>query len=267
MTKELDRPTEHWSSFMHGRDIRGHRRVRTKRSRLPPVAGVLAVLTLAIAGANAISPGPSRVSGPQSLPSATAVPVEPVTDLPPDPTQASFAPSAAAGPAARSATPATRVPSPAKPTPSRLAEPGPVGKSPTPQASTTTGQPVPFVPQRIEAEASTTQISGGAAVVRCGSCMGGARVGYIGATEQVIVVANLPSSGLRTIRVTYETDGLRQLKIKANNVDVDARWLNGGGWEVPNSFEFTTTLPAGPLRLMFYNDVTSAPDVDQVVIS
>jgi hypothetical protein len=97
--------------------------------------------------------------------------------------------------------------------------------------------------------------------------MGGARVGYIGATAQVVVVANLPSSGLRTIRVTYETDGLRQLKIKANGTDVEARWLNGSGWEVPNSFEFTTMLPAGPLRLMFYNDVTSAPDVDQVVIS
>jgi len=67
--------------------------------------------------------------------------------------------------------------------------------------------------------------------------------------------------------VTYETDGLRQLKIKADGVDVDVRWLNGTGWEVPTTFEFTTTLTAGPLQLMFYNDVSPAPDVDRVVIS
>jgi hypothetical protein len=97
--------------------------------------------------------------------------------------------------------------------------------------------------------------------------MSGCRVGYIGGAGRVIVVGSLASSGVRTVRVTYETDGLRQLKIKVNDVDVDVRWLNGTGWEVPMTFEFTTTLAAGPLRLMFYNDVNPAPDVDRVVIS
>jgi hypothetical protein len=127
--------------------------------------------------------------------------------------------------------------------------------------------PPSFVPVSLEAEATGSLFSGGAAPVTCGPCYGGWRVGYIFGPGQVTVFGNLPSGGLRTVRVTYETDGPRQLKIKANNQVVDVRWLTGTGWEVPMTFEFTSTLTAGPLQLVFYNDESPAPDVDRVVLS
>jgi alpha-glucosidase len=123
------------------------------------------------------------------------------------------------------------------------------------------------MPVNIEAEAHQNSLVGGAAKVACGPCAGGWRVGYIAGPGQVVVPVTMRSAGSRTIRVTYETDGLRQLKIRLNGIDVDVRWLDGTGWEVPYSFEFTATLNAGPSQLVFYNDVLPAPDIDRVLIS
>jgi hypothetical protein len=126
---------------------------------------------------------------------------------------------------------------------------------------------VPSTPVTIEAEASGNVLAGGATAVACGSSSGGYRVGYIGGPGHVVVVASLTSSGVRTNRVTYESDTLRQLKVTANNADVDARWLTGTGWDVAYTSDFTTSLSAGVVQLMFYNDTTPAPDIDQVVIT
>jgi hypothetical protein len=171
--------------------------------------------------------------------------------------------------ATRSASPsASPTPSPSRspssapaskqaPEPSRAAEPAP---RTTPPAAT-------FVPLRIEAEAPATLLTGTASRVSCGACSGGARVRFIDFTSSVVFVANLPTAGLRTVRVTYETGELRQIKIKVNGTLVVTRWLEGNNWEAPRSFTFTTTLPAGPLRLTIYNDQNPSPDADQVVIS
>ena len=133
--------------------------------------------------------------------------------------------------------------------------------------STTTEPVATFAPISIEAEGPGTVLNGGAGVVACTPCSGGSRVRYIAGQSNVVVSVNLPSAGSRSIRVTYETDGLRQLKIRSNGVDIDVRWLDGTGWEVPYAFQFAQWLPAGPVQLMFYNDMNPAPDLDRVVIS
>ncbi|MGC4806683.1 hypothetical protein [Micromonospora sp. DT233] len=174
---------------------------------------------------------------------------------------------------------ATQTASPsASPTPSTPSTPRPPSKPPASRqapepsrgagaAPHTTAPPAKFVPLRIEAEAPATLLTGNAAPVSCGTCSGGARVRFIDFTSSVVFVANLPTAGLRTVRVTYETGELRQIKVKANGALVVTRWLEGSNWEAPRSFTFTTTLPAGPLRLTIYNDQNPSPDVDQVVIS
>ncbi len=92
-------------------------------------------------------------------------------------------------------------------------------------------------------------------------------MGYVGGPAYVLLTANVPSSGTRTIRVTYTTDGDRQLRTRLNGVQVDIRWLDGTSWDDPYTFEFTATIPAGAMQLMLYNDVSPAPDLDRVVIS
>ncbi len=110
-------------------------------------------------------------------------------------------------------------------------------------------------------------MAGGAAKIACSPCFGGWRVGYVGGPAYVTMTASVPSAGSRTLRVTNTTDGTRQLKIKLNGVEVDVRWLDGIGWDVPYTFEFTATIPAGSMQLALYNDVSPAPDIDRVVIS
>ena len=141
-------------------------------------------------------------------------------------------------------------------------------RPPSPNPPTTQPAPPPpvFAPITVEAEARSSQLRGGALAVACPACAGGYRVGYIAGAAEVRVITSVPMSGWRTIVVTYESDGLRLMKVSVNGIEIAERWLTGTGWETPYTFTLSATLSEGPLRLAFYNDVGPAPDLDQVVI-
>jgi hypothetical protein len=103
--------------------------------------------------------------------------------------------------------------------------------------------------------------------VACPTCAGGYRVGYIAGAAEVQVSTTMPMAGPRTIVVTYESDGLRLMKVSANGIQIAERWLTGTGWETPYTFVLSATLAGGPVCLSFYNDVGPAPDLDKVVIT
>src|SRR5262249_10236746 len=124
-----------------------------------------------------------------------------------------------------------------------------------------------FSPVGVEAEDPGNLRTGGAAVLNCATCSGGYRVGYIDSAAQVVVHMSLPSTGLRTVTVIYESDGPRLIKLSANGTEIARRWVTGPGWEAPQTFQFVAVLPAGSLQLAFYDDESPAPDFDKVVVS
>jgi len=100
----------------------------------------------------------------------------------------------------------------------------------------------------------------------CAPCEGGARVAYILKEDDLTVVADVPVGGERTITVTYETDGPREIQLSINGGAPILRLVDGAGWEVPRTFQVTAEIPAGEVRLRFFNN-GPAPDIDKVTIS
>lgn len=126
----------------------------------------------------------------------------------------------------------------------------------------------PFSPITIEAEDPGNTLIGDATVATdCPTCSGGARVRYIDHANQVIVNVDVPTAGVRTIALTYECDGTREIKLSINESEPIVRTITGTSWTVPNTVELTATVPAGRVTLRYYDDVVGAPDLDKVTIS
>lgn len=237
---------------------------RLLRRRAPYLVLIGGLACLAVVAVQILAPeghlGASAVAGPQ-----VAVPTDGSVGLVPTASATSQTSSTASPSSVPQRTP-SRASSANPPVPRASPTHSPV---PGPGSHPTRTTP-PFAPQSIQAEAATNVLSDGPAVVACAPCDGGARVGYIAGTAELIMVTRLPVAGSRTLTVTYETDGLRLLKISANGNEIAERWVTytgtANGWESPQTFAFATTLPAGPLQLVFYNDVGPAPDIDKVVL-
>lgn len=133
--------------------------------------------------------------------------------------------------------------------------------------SATAGPPARFAPITVEAEDPHSTLSGGAAVTDCATCRGGHRVRYLCLTCRVVVRTTVPVAGRRTVTVVYEADGDRAIKVRIDDAPARTLPVTGPDWTTPRSVRFTADLPAGPLRLSFYNDESPAPDLDEVVIS
>ncbi|MEV4508919.1 hypothetical protein AB0K00_08195 [Dactylosporangium sp. NPDC049525] len=149
----------------------------------------------------------------------------------------------------------------APPTQGPPSSPVPLGSGKAP------GSPAPFTPVVVEAEAPGNRLTGGAGVTACVTCHGGARVRYLCFTCTLEVRAVLPVAGSRTVTVGYEVDGPRSVKVAVNGAPARTFQVTGSEWTTPRSFQFTAELPAGDLRLTFFNDDTPAPDIDVVTIS
>lgn len=139
----------------------------------------------------------------------------------------------------------------------------------TPSAVTFTpsATPAAFTPIAAEAESASSTLTGGAARTGCAACHGGGRVRYVCYSCRVTVRATVPVSGRRTLTIVYESDGPRSLKVSVNGGVPRTYPVTGPGWTSPRTFHFTADLPTGPLRVALYNDESSAPDIDAVLIS
>ncbi|MEV0133541.1 hypothetical protein AB0H83_34385 [Dactylosporangium sp. NPDC050688] len=237
------------------------------RPRRSPALRSLAValvfgLIMAFAMVTIRSTASGRQSGPPAGLLTTSTATDPLNGPPANPPSASSLTGGSSGPATASPSP------PAAPT-SAAAAPAPTSpvRPSTPAATRTTTRPPVFTPVVIQAEAPGNNLIGGAQVWPCATCDGGGRVAHIAGTARVILRTTMPAAGTRTVTVTYESDGLRLIKIAANGTETAQRWVTGPGWETPQTFVFTAELPAGALQLAFYNDAGPAPDIDKVVIS
>jgi len=129
----------------------------------------------------------------------------------------------------------------------------------------TTAPTKAFTPITVQAEASTSALSGGAAEVACGTCRAGARVRYLG---RVDIHATVPVSGTRTITIVYEADGIRGFDVSINGgPPVTTLWVTGTDWTTPKSIAVTTSIPVGSVDIGLYGEAGNPPDLDAVTIS
>jgi len=229
------------------------------------VAAVLLLLALVVLGAAV------RYSG-RGHPAAVDQDTK-TTDLAPAAADTD-APAVSAAPVD---TPASMATSPTSPPPPALSSPS-AGPAPTTtrtaatKAATktatkasTTAPTKAFTPITVQAEASTSTLSGGAAKVDCGTCRAGARVRYLG---RVDIHTTVPVSGTRTITFAYEADGTRSFDVSINGgPPVTTLTVTGTDWTTPRSITVTTSIPAGSVDIGFYEDAGNPPDLDAVTIS
>jgi len=136
---------------------------------------------------------------------------------------------------------------------------------------TATASPTPGCAS-YEAEAGT--LGGGAVVLSCPTCSGGARVGYVGNNSGTLqfnnVTANAPGSNVVTIWYT-NGDAVRYALLSVNGSSgTPVSFPSTGSFQTVGSIQRTVTLNAGSNNtLEFYNPIVGswAPDFDRIGVN
>ncbi|GAA3804355.1 alpha-L-fucosidase [Sphaerisporangium flaviroseum] len=118
----------------------------------------------------------------------------------------------------------------------------------------------------VEGESGT--LNGSAAVASCSTCLGGAKVRFIGgnANNHATLTVNASTAGSKQVRVYAEVNGTRSFLISVNGgagVEVP---VTGTDWYSPASVAVTLSLNAGANTLRFYNNGANAPDLDRITV-
>jgi spore germination protein YaaH len=123
-----------------------------------------------------------------------------------------------------------------------------------------------------EAEASSSVLAGGAKVVTCAACSGGARVGYLGGTGTLTMKnITVATAGAYIVTIAYTNGDATNLKIMLG--------VNGGAgttftgaptanWDTPANGTITLNLAAGTNSILFSNTGTTGdiPDIDKITV-
>jgi outer membrane protein assembly factor BamB len=121
----------------------------------------------------------------------------------------------------------------------------------------------------IQAEAAGNTLGGTAMVATCATCMGGAKVRFLGngAANTVTIPVNESAVGSHQLTVYGEVDGTRSFQVSVNGGTAVTVSLTGTSWSTPVSAAVTVTLPAGTDTMTFGNTTAYAPDMDAVTIN
>ena len=123
-----------------------------------------------------------------------------------------------------------------------------------------------------EAEASTSVLAGGAQVVSCSACSGGARVGYLGGSGTLTMKGvTVSAAGKYTVTVAYTNGDASSLKLMLSVNGGTAVTFTGAptaNWDTPSTGTITLTLAAGSNNILFSNTGTTGdvPDIDKITV-
>ena len=123
-----------------------------------------------------------------------------------------------------------------------------------------------------EAEASSSALAGGAKVVTCSACSGGARVGYLGGTGTLTMHnITVSAAGNYTVTVAYTNGDTTSLKIMLSVNGGTAVTFTGAptaNWDTPATATITLALAAGSNSILFSNTRTTGdvPDIDKITV-
>ncbi|WP_308635878.1 DUF4832 domain-containing protein [Paenibacillus silvisoli] len=135
----------------------------------------------------------------------------------------------------------------------------------TTNAASTGGTSVTF-----EAESSANTLAGGARVVSCSSCSGGAKVGYVGNNRGTLQFnrINVAAAGAYTLIIFYVNgdSAARSARISVNGTTANLSFPSTGSWTTLGTLRATVQLKAGDNTIMFSNPTGWAPDFDRIQI-
>lgn len=138
--------------------------------------------------------------------------------------------------------------------------------SSTPSVNTATGFNV------YEAEASSSVLAGGAKVVNCAACSGGARVGYLGGTGTLTMKnITVATAGSYQVTIAYTNGDTGNLRIMLSiNAGANATFTGAPttNWDTPATGTITVNLAAGTNTILFSNTGTTGdvPDIDKIAV-
>ena len=122
----------------------------------------------------------------------------------------------------------------------------------------------------FEAESSSNTLAGGAVVISCSACSGGARVGYIGAGGTLTFnQINVASAGSYPVVFAYTQAESSSLTgdISVNGGSVQAvGFANTGSFDTPANKTVTLNLAAGSNTIEISNPSADAPDIDKITV-
>jgi hypothetical protein len=124
-------------------------------------------------------------------------------------------------------------------------------------------------PVTVQAEASSNTLGGTAKVATCATCLGGAKVRFVGngAANTVSIPVTESAAGSHILTVTGEVSGTRSFQVSVNGGAAVTVSLTGTSFTVPVSATVTVTLPAGKDTITFGNSTTYAPDLDAITVN
>lgn len=123
-----------------------------------------------------------------------------------------------------------------------------------------------------EAEASSSALAGGAKVLTCAACSGGARVGYLGGTGTLTMKnITVATAGAYPVTIAYTNGDATNLKImlKVNGgTSVTFTGAPTANWDTPANGTITLNLVAGTNSILFSNTGTTGdiPDIDKITV-
>jgi len=160
------------------------------------------------------------------------------------------------------------------PTPTATGTPSPTATgTPSPTATgtpsaTASSTPTPGSCTSYEAESGT--LAGGAVVLNCPTCSGGAKVGYVGNNSGTLQFNGVSAiaTGPYTMTICYlNGDAVRYALLSVNGSQgMPVSFPSTGSFQTVGSIQITILLTAGSNTLEFYNPIVGdwAPDFDRI---
>jgi chitinase len=121
-----------------------------------------------------------------------------------------------------------------------------------------------------QAESPTNTLAGGAIVISCSTCSGGARVGYIGSGGTLTMNGvNVATAGTYNIVIAYTQAESSKLTadISVNGAKAKAfSFAKTASFTTPANLTVSLTLAAGNNTIEFSNPSADAPDIDAITV-
>ncbi|HEX4226062.1 MAG TPA: CBM35 domain-containing protein, partial [Pseudonocardiaceae bacterium] len=121
-----------------------------------------------------------------------------------------------------------------------------------------------------EAEASGNTIAGGASVVSCGGCSGGAKIGNVGGSGYVIINnVNAATAGTYLMQLSYvDGDSSRTAIVTVNGKSFEQPLpgTNDNNWDSAQTITIAVPLNAGANTVQFGNPTDYVSDIDKITV-
>jgi eukaryotic-like serine/threonine-protein kinase len=138
--------------------------------------------------------------------------------------------------------------------------------STTPVAVTTTTSTTTLAPLRIDREAESASLAGGARPARCNRCSGKTKVGFVGHGGTLTFAGvQAPSLGSYQLTIWYASGERRDALLSVDGGQgIPLSFEDSGGFDRVGRLSVTITLRAGDNTLTFFNPSGFGPDFDRI---